>query len=280
MVVVDGDGNTSTSPTTGSTNSAPPTHTIFNDPLRPIVLETAKEAYLLSPSALTATTSRVKAYDIALILETEVVVEDQEEQAPPPVRDAAVDQKPGQGLVTKESEESVDAVVVESSAKGLSSDAADADAPSTTSANDTRKAAAGVRRTSDTKPPPPPSPPAHADDSSTPAPAAAPPSPPPPETQDRSFNIDDREKTPLSTTAPETLLIEPDEMMMTPGVKPQFAAVQVLQRGLTLEMFRFAEDRVYVLDGSASDGMEAEWAIQVKNWKWAPRAATLRERVV
>ena len=64
------------------------------------------------------------------------------------------------------------------------------------------------------------------------------------------------------------------------NAKPQFAAaqVQMLRRGLSVEMFRFAEDGVYVLDGTAgsatsatsgpagaNDGTETEWAISVRN---------------
>jgi hypothetical protein len=52
-------------------------------PVRPVILETAKETYLLSPSVLTVQGKVVRVYDIALVLETEVVVEDQEDQVPP-----------------------------------------------------------------------------------------------------------------------------------------------------------------------------------------------------
>ena len=91
VAIGDGEGEsgpttTTTGPTT--TSSTPTTlqeHSIGGPspsppPMRPVILETAKETYLLSPSVLTAQGKVVRAYDIALVLETEVVVEDQEDQ--------------------------------------------------------------------------------------------------------------------------------------------------------------------------------------------------------
>jgi len=66
--------------------------------------------------------------------------------------------------------------------------------------------------------------------------------------------------------------VEADKIALLP--------TQVLQRNMTEGMFRFTEEGVYVLDGSASDGMETEWVIQVKNWKWAPIVRGGRERAV
>ena len=65
--------------------------------------------------------------------------------------------------------------------------------------------------------------------------------------------------------------VETDKIALLP--------TQVLQRNMTEGMFRFTDEGVYVLDGSASDGMETEWVIQVKNWKWAPVVRS-RERAV
>jgi hypothetical protein len=125
-------------------------------------------------------------------------------------------------------------------------------------------------------------------------PAPAPPSSPPlsedqnPHTTDSSLVTPDKPAISSNNDNTTTTMLIDDEMMLIEenNAKPRFAAVQVqvLQRGLSVEMFRFAEDGVYVLDGtavstSANDGMETEWAILVRNWKWAPRGPSLRERV-
>ncbi|TFK39725.1 hypothetical protein BDQ12DRAFT_508429 [Crucibulum laeve] len=51
--------------------------------------------------------------------------------------------------------------------------------------------------------------------------------------------------------------------------EPKHPLVQVLQRNLGQDMFRFTEEGVTIIDGS--EGMATEWLIQVKCWKWAPR---------
>jgi hypothetical protein len=65
--------------------------------------------------------------------------------------------------------------------------------------------------------------------------------------------------------------------------KPQFA-VQVLQRNLTRDMFRFVNEGVYVKEdggGGGGVGMETqEWVIQVKDWKWAPKSLSSKERII
>ena len=271
-----GDGEGESGPTTTATQQE---HTIGDltppppppPSVRPVILETAKETYLLSPSVLTAQGRVVRAYDIALVLETEVVVEDQEDQVS--VERAAADVEP-----------KVDEEVLSLKTK-------DGGAPSTTVSNTADGPAELV---------PLPSPPTqHIDDAAaveTPTPAP-PSSSPPSEDQNTDANaLHDKPTISSSDKNTTTTMLIDDEMIVTEEniVKPQFAAVQVqvLQRGLSVEMFRFAEDGVYVLEGtsvsaaaasasaSANDGMmETEWAILVRNWKWAPRWPSLRERV-
>jgi len=277
MVAI-GDGEGDTGPpiiptTTSSTSTARQEHSIgdLTPPLpppavRPVILETAKETYLLSPSVLTAQGRVVRAYDIALVLETEVVVEDQEDQ----VSVEKADERAAADVETKVDEEALSLKTTATK---------DGSAPSKMVSN----IADGP-----TEPVPLPSPSTH-DAAAVETPAPAPPSSPPPsEDQNTDANaLHDKPSNGNNTTT--TVLID-DEMMVIEEhiAKPQFAAVQVqvLQRGLSVEMFRFAEDGVYVLEGtsvsasaSANDGMETEWAILVRNWKWAPRWPSLRERV-
>jgi hypothetical protein len=252
-------------------------------PVRPVILETAKETYLLSPSVLTVQGRLVRVYDIALVLETEVVVEDQEDQVPP------VEKVDAETKV-------VDAEAPSSKTKDALVPVKDGSTPSTTVSSIADGASEPKPKSgSSSSPVPRPSPPAIDDVAAVETPALAPPSSPPP-SEDQNLDADSSLVTPNkptlassnnTTTTTTTMLID-DEMMLIEenNVKPQFAAVQVLQRGLSVEMFRFAEDGVYVLDGTAvsasagaNDGMETEWAISVRNWKWAPRGPGLRERV-
>jgi len=225
----------------------------------------------------------VRVYDIALVLETEVVVEDQEDQVPPVEK---VDERAAVDVETK-------VVVDEEAPSSLKTKDAliatkDGSAPSAT-----------VSSIADGAPEPKPKSDCIDDAAAAETPAPAPPSSSPP-SEDQNLDADPSLVTPnkptltssnntttTTTTTTTTMLID-DEMMLIEenNVKPQFAAVQVLQRGLSVEMFRFAEDGVYVLDGTAvsasagaNDGMETEWAISVRNWKWAPRGPSLRERV-
>ena len=66
-------------------------------PARLVILETAKETCLLLPSVLIIKARVVRVYDSALLLETEVVVEDQE----PGVAVENVDEKPAVDVETK-----------------------------------------------------------------------------------------------------------------------------------------------------------------------------------
>jgi len=78
---------------------------------------------------------------------------------------------------------------------------------------------------------------------------------------------------PSSSPPTDTLTLLEDET-----AKPQLA-VQVLQRNLTRDMFRFVNEGVYVKEDGGSGGMETEWVIQVKDWKWAPNSLSSKERI-
>ena len=195
------------------------------DTLRPVILETVKESYLLSPSILSSSSSssvdKRQTYDIALILEAEVVVE--EELAL--VESAAFDDtlssptKPFQAMndllsTTEKTEPPTQPQIV-------------AQSKTTTTSGSVRH----------NKP------------------------------------VEDMLILPSSSPPTDTLTLE-DET-----AKPQFA-VQVLQRNLTRDMFRFVNEGVYVKeDGGGGGDMETEWVIQVKDWKWAPKSLSSRERI-
>ena len=282
LVITTTTSTTSSSSTTQQEPSIgdPPPPLPAPTPVRPVILETAKEAYLLSPSVLTVQGRVVRVYDIALVLETEVVVEDQEDQAPPvekvDVETKVVDEE----ALSLKTKDALIATTKDGSAPSVSNIADGASEPKPKSGSSSSLV-------------PLPSPPAIDDAGVVESPAPAPLSSSPPsedQNPDADSSLVNPNKPTLSSpnnTTTTTMLID-DEMMLIEenNVKPQFAAVQVLQRGLSVEMFRFAEDGVYVLDGtavsasaSANDGMETEWAISVRNWKWAPRGPSLRERV-
>ena len=183
-----------------STSSVSPQQ---GDILRPIILDTVKESYLLSPSSGDVR----QTYDIALILEAEVVVEEE-----PPLVESERNLDGGDDTLPP--------------AKPIDG------GPSTTE---------GTTIITQSKTP--------------------------------ESRLDKEEEMPPSSSPPptDTLTLE-DEL----SAKPQFA-VQVLQRNLTKDMFRFMDEGVYVKE----DGMEtdSEWVIQVKDWKWAPKSLSSRERV-
>ena len=231
------------------------------DSLRPVILETAKESYLLSPSD-----ESPGAYDIALVLEAEVVVEEE----PAPEADASEEKEQNEDAAPVPAASEAAPVELEK-APDVESEANKDPIPSAINSPETVNKEplpeddAVLPPTASPPNPLPPPPtsgttPVHSPEPLPGDDSMGPPSSPPP--TDHSFA---REKTP-------TLLTDGDI------VKTQFD-VQVLQRNLSVKMFRFTEEGVYVLDGSASgDGMEDEWVIQVKNWKWAPRGA--RERML
>ena len=221
--------------------------------LRPVVLETGKESYLLSPSLLSLPSSSgpCRVYDIALILEAEVVVEEEQPIDAEIVTEKTQDEStPVPGTTPK------DDLMIEES-KGT---------------NESPKNLASSFEKLQEQP-------AIQD-------ALSPTNELPPEQLELSTSPVHSPET--ASGADEGSLQPPSSPLLlaaekTPAVvayeeleKPQFA-LQVLQRNLAQNMFRFADDGVYVLDGSGSgDGMETEWVIQVKNWKWAPRGSKER----
>lgn len=46
--------------------------------------------------------------------------------------------------------------------------------------------------------------------------------------------------------------------------------LQTLQRNLGEDMFRFLKEGVKVADGLSEDGVQTEWMVQVRRWKWGP----------
>jgi hypothetical protein len=172
-----------------------------DDTIRPVILDTVKESYLLSPS-IPSSTSSVDArqtYDIALILEAEVVVEEEP--------------------------------LIESERNGN---------------DDATKPVQAIDGPSTTEKPEPTVPPQIVAPSKT------------------SDFVRNKPAEPFSSPPADSLALE-DEI-----AKPQFA-VQVLQRNLTRDMFRFMDEGVYVKEDSGGGSMETEWVIQVKDWKWAPK---------
>ena len=191
------------------------------DILRPVILETVKESYLLSPS-IPSSSSLVETqqtYDIALILEAEVVVEEE-----PP-------------LVESERSAALDTDTDTSPAKLIHV----IEHPSTTEKTE-QVGSSQIGAQSKTS---------------------------------ESIDLHSKpvEDIPPSSSPPPTdsLTLE-DET-----AKPQFA-VQVLQRNLTRDMFRFVDEGVYVKEDGGGES-ETEWVIQVKDWKWAPKSLSSRERI-
>jgi len=201
---------------------------------RPVILETAKESYLLSPSTLASPSEdegeTKQMYDIALILEAE-----EEEVVPVDLADAE-----REGGVEGEGR---DKILVSTSAN----------APPLAVLEKTSESKTEQVQTAAPKPPqrqqiePPPR-----LRSTVPSPVHSP---------EPSDNDNDNEND-------VAVAGDPDPVVKTFAAPSQFA-LQVLQRNLTKEMFRFEDDGIYVLDPVGA-GMETEWVIQVKSWKWTP----------
>ena len=242
---------------------------------RPVILETAKESYLLSPSILTAESAIPveRMYELALILETEVVVEDdptiaestdKPAEATESATDSVMQPDDASEAAVKDDqatpEAGKDAIATEPETRP-----ADAE-PSAPSLESAVKASlsAPISPATATAPSRMATPPPRSISPSRPSPVHSPepdkdalPSSPMYGYRRRSLSAEDE--------------VETDKIALLP--------TQVLQRNMTEGMFRFTDEGVYVLDGSASDGMETEWVIQVKNWKWAP-VVRGRERAV
>lgn len=252
-----------------TTSSSPISPALESDPLRPVILETTKESYLLSPnivssspgSGTTGVAERV--YDIALILETEVVVEDEqpmvEAEAEPVLQAQETANKPADPIIDESKQ-------VETAPLPKTDDVPPEPQPSETEKDIMMDEPTPITKTPIAEPGSSPLPPSRASPVHSPEPR-------------RRHEGDDGE-VPLSSSPPPeqdhtdkasmSVLLE-DEIPKPP------LSIQVLQRNLTRSMFRFEKDSVFVRDPSG-DGMEAEWAIQIKNWKWAPKGA--RERLI
>lgn len=270
---------------------APPSQTV---PLRPVILETSKESYLLSPSSPVVGAVQSRSYEIALILETEVVVE--EEQAS--VEEAVDKDQPDAPVAANVAEQSTapqehnaDVPMAESTpvqeavkppetapAVSDSADVQKPDAPGsppeTTKESDAVPEAASVIEKQLTPPiVPPPAIPVIDPGIMTPPPRSISPVHSP-------DNNDGPTSSPYAyKSRPSGLhgLGPDDDEAVDDGVSkasltPVFS-VQVLQQNMTEDMFRFTPEGVYVKDGSGGkdDGsatMDTEWVIQVKDWKW------------
>ncbi|KAF8972786.1 hypothetical protein BDZ97DRAFT_858719 [Flammula alnicola] len=244
---------------------------------RPVILETAKESYLLSPSApavsddVTESAPAGRSYEIALILETEVVVEEEQ-----PVAEGAGDKAQEQAESDAVEDMSMQDDAVDKDPKSPSVPLPVADEPAsvstTAAAESVGKALSSPSNTAPTVP----------SRISTPSPRSISPSRPSPVHSPEPEPKDASADGPPSSSPPYAFrhasLTMEEEVDNDKAPLLPLLAVQVLQRNMTENMFRFAEEGVYVLDGSASDGME-EWVIQVKNWKWAPSYKGARERL-
>ncbi|KAF9560088.1 hypothetical protein CPC08DRAFT_492123 [Agrocybe pediades] len=313
--------------TSASANPNPDLQTgLANERLRPVILETSKEGYLLIPNndAFRSSASENqgkprRAYDIALILETEVVLEgdDEPEQeqekkeqpVPEPeaktVAAASEDTKPADDNVAKAADTVAADVVPPATAETKEVEAptsvnpsASADAAPETSAPQEPSTTTDQARPA-TPPPPVIDPSLMPGSSPLPPPSRA----SPVHSPVHSPNIDSGGELPPSSpladrpkTLPSALPAEGEAGTETEleteveagSAKVAPLTVQVLQRNLAEEMFRFTEDGLVVLESAtstaassssapAADGgpspVEAEWVIQVKDWKWAPRGA-------
>lgn len=202
-------------------NVTPPTASGPDITLRPVILETVKESYLLSPNSIPSSSSSVadarRTYDIALILEAEVVVEEEPPLVGESERNAVLD--------------------------GDNNDTSSPTKPFhdlSTTAEKTEPPQIVAQQSKSVRKPP---------------------------------VVEDILLLPTSSPPTDSLTLE-DETV----IKPQFA-LQVLQRNLTRDMFRFVSEGVYVKEDGGGGGMETEWVIQVKDWKWAPKSLSSRERV-
>jgi hypothetical protein len=254
---------------------------------RSVILETAKESYLFSPSIPAASDGPIelpkeRAYELALILETETEVLEEDpigteggdkplEQMGKPADATEQSSRPdsdkddlsiikplpafGEGRTTAFSHPT--SLSPSKTLLGESSvELADKSSPSLPTST---SAVAPITPLRVTTPPP---------RSISPS-RASPVHSPEPEVKDPSMSSPSYVYRRRSITTEDE--VEADKVTMLP--------VQVLQRNMTENMFRFTDDGVYVQDGSASDGMETEWVIQVKNWKWAPNHRGAREKV-
>lgn len=203
---------------------------------RPVILETAKESYLLSPSTLTSPSEEEgemkQMYDIALILEAE------EEEMVVPVDLPDAERKGGGDG------EGRDKIPVSTTASASASVPPLAVLEKNPESK-TEQVQTKLPQRQQIEPP-------LRLRSTVPSPVHSP---------EPSENENDNDDDVAGAD-------DPVPVVKTFAAPSQFA-LQVLQRNLTKEMFRFEDDGIYVLDPAGS-GMETEWVIQVKSWKWTP----------
>ncbi|KAF9466193.1 hypothetical protein BDZ94DRAFT_1252322 [Collybia nuda] len=253
---------------------------------RSVILETLKESYLLSPSALN-TGDGVRAYDIALVLEGEL-----EEEA------VIIAPGPAEDVIppTAAPPEMQDLPPTIEEPKGAETPVADSPAvpnPDVKAPNgdvvDQPKSLAAPKEAEIRNSPPPVSIPSPSDTkpqvptSPTPQPAEATPldgditptpGSPGPGIAKVSPTPEPSTPQPSSATA---VIPPPPEIRSTSTRRLSMVSVldfddrskplllQELQRHLGEEMFRFTDEGVKV-----TDGPNEEWTVQVKRWKWGP----------
>ena len=240
--------------------------------MRPVILETAKESYQLSPNVLPASsndgsgTGQRVVYEVAIIMEAEEVVE--EDQAVEVETVARAEDKSLSDGDANQGRPGGDTGQDGSTEKTCDS--------SRLTQNDIASNQASVHPPS-SSPLPPPSP--------SPTPAAVTPTPAPASLDDDEELAQSRALTPsgpdaLSGTAVtadgnDTMVVGEDEIenpsanLGVVGIsegdgtfKPHFRSPQVLLQNLEEGMFKFEEDGVHVFDGVET------WSIQVKCWRW------------
>lgn len=268
------------------TKSSPPAQEVS---LRPVILETPKESYLLSPSSLAEGTASPRSYEIALILETEVVEEDEPVSAEGPDKEQletfgatsatvqATDPHPDApppGANTFAEDAGTAAVTTSTAPTSVESMSAPVDQPT----EEMRE----VPDATESRPS------AEAEKQKTPTPAQPTTQPtidsgmttPPPRSISPVHSPDNNDGPSSSPHAYQSRRpglvghgVDEEPLDEVSRALPPIFSVQVLQQSMTEDMFRFTPEGVYVKDstGGKDDGaaaMETEWVIQVKAWKW------------
>jgi hypothetical protein len=229
---------------------------------RPVILETAKESYLLSPSTSGAADGPHK-YDIALVLEAEM-----EEEPVPDVNLAAISLPMLEAPSVLENHRSgpdlADLEAHQSHSEGreniLSNPLSISEASNGEGVNPIPQ--------STTKPIPltdaHPSASGHERDTST--------NPLPHVTATNILKAVTAIEPSPSTKAlalPEVLSSSRRPSVVY-GDASKPLLLQTLQRHLGEEMFRFLKEGIKVADGLSEDGVQTEWMVQVRRWKWGP----------
>jgi hypothetical protein len=230
---------------------------------RPIILETAKESYLLSPSTSSAGDGPHK-YDIALVLEAEVEEEPVQELNPAATSLSIIDPRLGVPEVLgnhPSGPDLADLEVQKSRRENISSNPLSvSEASNGEGINPTAQSTAKSILTTDVHP---------------------------------SASGHQRD-TPINTLSHVTATnilkavaaVEPSPLAKAPvlpevlpssrrpsvvyGDASKPLLLQTLQRHLGGEMFRFLKEGIKVADGLSEDGVQTEWMVQVRRWKWGP----------